>query len=322
MRISISPYRLQPRSALNSKTDAKSREGALLKVESSAGTGYADLFPWPELGDEPLAVHLESMTGFRPTRLVERSLALAEKDAKARSQKIRLGSSDWLKNNALVTDVSRVSKEDLKAWDARGFSTIKVKCGTDVAAEVSFLENVASSFRFRLRLDFNSGSSDFLEKFLKVFPESLDERIEYAEDPCPYEARRWNDLRRRWPVALDHELSKVNRGEEIAADVLILKPARQNAEELADWARQKGMAVALTSSMDHPVGVAHAVATAFELQKQSMAKILESGFLTLDCYDENAFAARFPVDGPWMAMPEGTGIGFDDLFEEAPWSVL
>ncbi|HRO66247.1 MAG TPA: enolase C-terminal domain-like protein, partial [Pseudobdellovibrionaceae bacterium] len=273
-------------------------------------------------GDEPLEVHLESLKSFRPTRLVERSLALAERDAKARSRNLGLGSSDWLKNNALVTDISRVSPEDLRKFDRQDFSTIKVKCGTDAAKEVEFLESVASSFPFRIRLDFNSGSADFLEKFLKAFPRSLDERVEYAEDPCPYDPGKWNEIRKRWPLALDHELVRVNHGEDPAADILVLKPARQNVEVLADWARQKGMAVTLTSSMDHPVGVAHALAVAFDLRKESGVKILESGFLTLDRYVEDEFAARFPVEGPWMAMPEGTGIGFDELLTEAPWSML
>ncbi|MBX3039770.1 MAG: hypothetical protein KF789_03545 [Bdellovibrionaceae bacterium] len=322
MKISISPYQLQPRSALNSKTDSKSREGVLLQLESDHGIGYADLFPWPELGDEPLSVHLESLRTSRPTALAARSLLLANRDAQARSRNARLGSKTWIKNNALVTDPLRVSDDDLRRWDIEGFSMIKVKCGADVAAEIGLIQKIASKFSFRFRLDFNSGSVDFLERFLAAFPESLDERIDYAEDPCPYQKDRWSELRKRWPLALDHELSKVNRDEELAADVLILKPARQNVEELAEWAARRGMAVTLTSSMDHPVGVAHGMAIAHELQKDSRFKILESGFLTLDCYAEESFAARFPVEGPWMAMPEGHGIGFDELFREVPWRTL
>src|SRR4029078_6257499 len=61
-------YTLKPRRALSALAGARPREGALLR----AGDGFADIHPWPELGDEPLEEqlkHVETLPALHYARI-------------------------------------------------------------------------------------------------------------------------------------------------------------------------------------------------------------------------------------------------------------
>ena len=84
-RVKIHLYTLTPRGAPNSRTTGSARTGALLRVEfADEEIGYADCFPWPELGDAPLSAQLNSIKTGYLTPVTARSLYFASKDAQAR----------------------------------------------------------------------------------------------------------------------------------------------------------------------------------------------------------------------------------------------
>ena len=58
------------------------RRGALLKVEwNEKKVGYADIHPWPELGDKPIEQHIQGLAEGKISTLVEQAIWMAKKDA-------------------------------------------------------------------------------------------------------------------------------------------------------------------------------------------------------------------------------------------------
>src|SRR5690606_34467791 len=103
-----------------------------------------------------------------------------------------------------ITEPQAWAMEQLQALKTQGFDTLKIKLGKDLEFEKSFLNKLAETADFKLRGDFNSTLSwqDF-ENFFKDLP---NEKIEYIEDPFPYEVDLWNEARKLVPLALDFEL--------------------------------------------------------------------------------------------------------------------
>ena len=67
MKIWISRYELTARVNLNARARSIVRRGALLCV----GSGFADLHPWPELGDQDLDQQLSGLARGQRTPQVE-----------------------------------------------------------------------------------------------------------------------------------------------------------------------------------------------------------------------------------------------------------
>src|SRR5712692_10341282 len=109
-------YTLVPRRALNARSVAAPRHGSLLRVDD----GFADLFPWPELGDVPLDEQLALLERGLTTPLTSRSLQLASVDGAAR----RAGRS--LFEGLMIPDSHWPGFDPPPAFD-----TIKVKGGPD-----------------------------------------------------------------------------------------------------------------------------------------------------------------------------------------------
>lgn len=316
MKISFWPYLLQPKTSLNAVSNAQARQGFLLKVEDPRGAGYADLHPWTEFGDVSCSDQLRLMKAGNPSALAQRSLELAEKDLLARAQKRSLSPSG-LRNNFLVSNLETPSASELRE---KGFRTLKMKCGRRDAAEVAFIEKIVSETDFRLRLDFNSVMT--FERFVQ-FGQRLSVKaraaIEYIEDPIPYEAAAWRALREEWTLALDFEGKDLSLEEPVEADVFIYKPAREKMSRVTA-ALQQGMKVTVTSMMDHPVGVMHALVSAREISEG--ASLLELGCATLDVYEPTEFHAGLRQNGAFFESAPGLGIGFEDLLASLDWRAL
>lgn len=278
----ISHYELVPRTRLNALTSAAGpRRGALLRV----GSGFADIHPWPELGDLPIDEQLAMLARGEETALTAASVRFARLDGAARLE----GRSLF---EGLTIPESHWPAGAGEAPDA--FDTIKVKMPGGVLPDQG-----------RLRLDFNAAvdAAEF-ERIAGFLPR---ERIDFVEDPCPYDPSVWSGLRKRLGLrlALDREVASAG------VDVLLVKPAVQmvEASELP-----VGMEIVVTSYMDHPVGQLHAAAVASRLATSSRC-----GLVTHLLYQPNAFSERLQIDGARLVPPRGTGIGFDDLLDGLPW---
>jgi O-succinylbenzoate synthase len=159
MQLWISRYTLTPRRRLSALARPGAREGALLR----AGDGFADIHPWPELGDATLDEQLAN---------IETSPALhyARIDAEARA----LGVSLF---DGLTIPESHWPGADPPA----AFDTVKLKGIDSIPPDV------------RLRIDFNATlTPDGFARIAKTLPR---ERIDFIEDPCPDLSDLRTDLR-------------------------------------------------------------------------------------------------------------------------------
>ena len=251
------------------------RSGALLRVDD----GFADIHPWPELGDAPLDEQLALLARGETTPLTRASLRLAQLDAGARRRGVSLF-------EGLTIPLSHWPGNDPPA----GFDTIKTKGVVDFPANV------------RIRIDFNARLS--AEEFVRIAETLPKERIDFIEDPCPYDEEVWRELRARTGLRLALDRFEGD------ADVLVHKPALQSA-----WPAHNDVVV--TSYMDHPVGQFGAAYVAATHPANARC-----GLFTHVLYEPDAFLERIESDGARLLPPRGTGIGFDDLLERLPWTSI
>ena len=271
----IHRYTLVPRRALSPLAGARPREGALLRV----GDGFADIHPWPELGDAPLDEQLARLARGETTPLTACSLSFALIDAAAR----HAGRSLF---DGLTIPPSHWPGDDPPA----GFDTVKLKSIDRIPPEV------------RLRVDFNGRLTP--EQFVYMAEALPRERVDFVEDPCPYDAATWSALRQTTGLRLALDRGVAEEG----VDVLVVKPAVQ---EIPRTSKE----VVITSSMDHPVGQFFAAHAATKFPGTH-------GLFTHVLYEPDEFIDAVRADGARLLPPRGTGIGFDDLLEKLPWKEL
>lgn len=272
----------------NAKT--RSRAGALLKLVDGESFGVADISPIPHLGDAELTTE---------GPLFKRAVFLAQQDLAARKSGFSLLQNKPVKNNYLVTDYR---SEDLNQPAFRNQS-VKIKADAGI-----LLQKI--SIPYHIRLDFNSAllPSEFSD-FLQSLSPQLRSRIEYIEDPTLFcsEWEQWNKI---VPLAFDFQNADYISSH---AEFQIIKPSRQALPENL----QKCI---LTSAMDHPVGIAHGLRLA-----QSFATV-DSGFLTLDLYDENGFQKYFSQKDNFLNFSDlalaDSGIGMTATLNELEWVPL
>lgn len=269
-RMYVHRYRLIPRRG------GPPREGALLR----AGGGFADVHPWPELGDAPLDEQLALLARTETTQITRASLHWAALDADARRRGVSLF-------EGLKIPFSHWSGNEPPA----GFDTVKIKGVMQVPEHV------------RIRIDFNARLS--ADEFLGIASALPKDRIDFIEDPCPYDPVVWRDVRTRTGLRLALDRFE---GE---ADVLVHKPALQT-----EFPRFAGEVV-VTSYMDHPVGQFCAAYVAAMNRVSSRC-----GLFTHVVYEPDAFIERIEAEGARLLPPRGTGIGFDDLLENLPWTKI
>ena len=275
-------YELRPKRRLSAVAADGPRHGALVRVDG----GFADVHPWPELGDAPLDEQLALLARGETTPLTQASLEFASIDAAAR----RDGRSLF---EGLTIPPSHWPGPD----PPPGFDTVKLK-SIDLIPD-----------NLRLRIDFNSTLTP--DEFVRIAAMLPRERIDFIEDPCAYDASIWRELRSQTGLrlALDRAASSSQHRQD-SFDVLIIKPALQEIP-------CSDAEIIITSYMDHPIGqlcAAYAAAT---------ANITSTcGLITHVLYEHDPFLERMRIDGTRLVPPAGTGWGFDDLLKQLPWRTI
>lgn len=318
----ISRYELRPLPALNSKASSAPKLGALLRV----GHGFADLHPWPELGDKPLDEQLTLLASGTTTPSTRASLLFAEADGEARAtgKSIFDGLTIPASHSLRLTSEGEI---DIEGLARQGFERIKVKAGKNLDSERVWITGVlskidATRLTLKMRIDFNASvTRSQLESFLSFIPTSLRGHIEFLEDPLPYHPDTWQELRDAYGVRLAADFEKPSdtfRG----IDTLVIKPARENVAAQLEMAEEHELRVVVTSSLDHPVGQMGAAFAAARLQRDHPDLVDACGLLSHTSYQPDAFSERIAMDGPHLIPPSGTGVGFDDLLAALPWKRL
>jgi O-succinylbenzoate synthase len=310
-------YRLKSRRPLNSLSTRREFDGVLIR--DSEG-GFACLQPWPEFGDPTLQRCLEDLAGPRRRAIVRRAVRCLEMDGAARSLQDPL--FDELEvplSHATLTNLDPIALDQAVA---SGFTFAKLKCGSDLTREATFLSGAVVKYpALRWRLDFNETSeAPVIVKWLAAFTPEVRAAIDFLEDPCPYVDPIWTALRIQSgvPLAVDREAAPLSA----AAQFMVIKPAIDEPWLLAEAAFEMGQKVVVTSYMDHPLGQSFAAWEAGRLELQFPGLTVTAGLQTHHLFEQNEFTEAL---GPWKPAFQpapGMGLGFDSLLEKLPWKRL
>lgn len=277
-------YSLNPRRRLSGVARPGPREGALLRFDD----GFADLHPWPELGNATLDEQLAALRRGHPTPQVRASRRLAAADGDARRRGVSLFAG-------LTIPESHWTGPD----PVSGFDTAKVKGVEDLPDGV------------RLRVDFNATLD--ADEFLAVAARLPRERIDFVEDPVRFDPATWRALRKATGLRLALDLAAPHGrfAESDGVDVIVHKPAVH--ERFPEFEGE----IAVTTYMDHPVGQFGAAWVAASNRVSPRC-----GLFTHVLFQPDPFIERVCADGARLLPPAGTGVGFDDLLEALPWKAL
>lgn len=300
------------------------RSGALIKVEfDDDSVGYADLHPWTEFAHEPLERHLVSLTTDRPTHLAHLALRHARTDAAARRAGVSLFDGlPEVRSHTLFTDWITAPRSAFERSVAEGYAAAKLKVGRDLAREVEALNKLAG-VPLRWRLDANAAFTtgrEPPEAHLANLDPNFRRDIEFLEDPCPYDASGWAALseKTKLPLALDWETPS-SPPPWPGAQVVVIKPASQDAFPLALAAAHVGMEIVITHSMDHPLGQSVALWTAMRLRQRHGDLVRDGGLQAVGLYEPDEFSELIRTCGPMTIPPSGTGFGFDEILQSLDW---
>lgn len=300
MKIWIHRYQLTPKIS-----GLKPREGALVKAEWAIGqTGYSDLHPWPEFGEPALDKHVESFVSMNLTPLAENSLEFNYIDREYRLNKKNAFSGLIIpRSHKLIMDVHELDPSRLQEIQKAGFTHIKVKMGAELRGETEQLTQLAFATNLLWRIDFNGRlKENELTEWWNSLDASVKSRIDLIEDPL-------NDgvVKEQGPWANDWRIQK-------AASIRIIKPAREDMEELAIYSR-----VIFTHGMDHIFGQACAAWAAARYYASHPKKLDVCGLSNPGIYEPDEFSKAWFCDGPRLKPTVGMGFGFDQQLESLPW---
>jgi O-succinylbenzoate synthase len=303
------------------------RHGALLQVVFDDATmGYADLHPWVEFGHLPLPEHLASLKTEHPTPLANLALRHARTDAAARRAGLSLFDGlPEVRSHALFTDWTAAQRSVFEQCAAAGYQSIKLKIGKDPAREPQALNQLAD-LPLRWRLDANASlttGGESIDHFLSALHPSIRENLDFLEDPIPYAPGTWSALssHAELPLALDWQLPATPPPWP-GAQILVIKPASQDAFPLTLAAAHAGMELVVTHSMDHPLGQSVALWTAMRLRQRHGDLVRDGGLQATGLYQPDAFSEQIQTLGPQTLPPPGTGFGFDNELVNLPWLPL
>jgi O-succinylbenzoate synthase len=291
-------YSLRSRFALNARASRRDFDGVLLRV----GDGFGCLHPWPELGDAPLETQLEALRSGVPTPSGVRALSCAAMDERARRE------GRWLFEGLEVPE-SHVIEGSVREEELGRFAAVKMKCGPAIEAEARRVRGLAERVpEAALRLDFNGSlEPQGYARFLDSVPPDVKARIDFIEDPVPYDEAVWPTLPKEVPLAVDRGSAAATEGFAFR----VVKPAVQEMRVFTE-------PVVVTSYMDHPLGQVFA---AYEAATYK-GLLHGAGLLTHGCFLPEEFGERLTVENARLQPPRGTGLGFDDLLEGLPWTLL
>lgn len=316
MKIAYHLYQLHYKENYGTVAQGRTRQGALLRTTSDDGLiGYCDCHPWIELGDLPLQEQLLALAQNQKTPLLECSMHFARLDAKARRDQRSLFEGITIPPSHQLVDLSA----DLKELSNQGITHFKLKAGTFPEKEILAMESWVDP-GIHLRLDFNERlpRQAFLEYWVKI-PLTVRQRIDFVEDPYPYDPDEWCTDQNTLGVAFaaDHCASRALSFPE-SAHYHVHKPAVEKTPQIVDKKTQ----IVVTSYLDHPLGQMCAAYTAGRLKARYPHQIMHCGILSHKCYQEDPFIKAVHSVGPQLIPTQGTGFGFDALLKEIQWQSL
>src|SRR6187431_749829 len=122
----IARYRLKARGFMNSISNRRDFEGALIQIDG----GYGCIHPWPELGDPTLEKCLADLAGPRRWPIIRRAIRCAEYDRVARNFENSL--FEEMEVPASHATLAKMDARSIALAVEAGFTTVKFKGGRDL----------------------------------------------------------------------------------------------------------------------------------------------------------------------------------------------
>lgn len=313
MNISFSPYSLQPKD----KNVFAPGRGVLLRIEKEDRVGYADLHPWPSLGDLSIEEQLEKLKRGETTSQINQSLQFAEWDAVARKERRHLFEGILVpKSHLFIGSIYSIEK-------ASDGDVVKVKMGDRLDDEIDFMISQRQFIKknhLKFRIDFNEKLKVpqfelFLDRCAWLLP-----IIDFVEDPFPYDTKKWAEFQEHYKISLAADRQSYEAlGKPESSHTIVIKPAIQNIDRL----HYCGQKLVVTSYLDHPIGQLAAAYCAVQLQSKYPESCVLAGLNSHDFYRSTEFSSRLEVNnGHLYPSQKGTGWGYDDLLKELKWIPL
>jgi len=312
--IDVHEYLLKSGGTLNAVSQRREFAGALIRMNG----GYGCVHPWPEFGDVTVAEQLRLLSVGETTPVTAMALRCAEIDGAARRAGLSLLEGLHVPRSHYSWNSSADQESQMQRVMDEGWPAIKVKGLADFRETIGFLK-VCAERGARLRVDFNGVlSRDGFESFIQDLPLAVKTALDFVEDPFPYDAGAWDEVRQRWSVklALDKGWRDGSRG----FDTVVVKPARRNWREVA--AMHGGMPLVMTSAMDHALGQVFAAYEAAVASASGVALDF-GGLCTEHLFAEDVFFKRMQSRGGFLDWDRsGGGLGFGEVLESLPWRRL
>lgn len=298
-KIWFSPYELHSAGTLNAHSKKRTFHGALIRQ----GSGFACLHPWPELGDRTLTDCLAD----RSSPLMQRALACVQADGEAREQNVSLFQNLTVPESHATLPAPNHQLVE-KALHS-GFTTIKIKAAETLGSKLKALLNDFSEVQWRI--DFNGTA---LEDILRRDLSEITAKIDFIEDPFPFEQSRWDAFEKESgiPLANDWAVEENSNG-----GIHIIKPAANDPAPILGRSGRK----VFTSYMDHPLGQSFAAWQAALVDSSDGVGEIH-GLQTHHLFEPNPFIEALGPHSPGFQVPAGPGLGFQDLLEALPWKAL
>ncbi|MDH3068057.1 hypothetical protein QET40_02930 [Akkermansia sp. N21169] len=311
-------YSLIAEGQLNAHAAEFHRYGALIMTDEG---GVGCIHPWPELGDATLDEELEALKAGSPLTLGKRALKCANVDADARHKGINLlHGLNIPESHATLPPC--VSPASVRIMGINGFRAGKLKAMSSPKSTLERLATLASiAPNWRWRIDFNSSLNEReADEFWREMSPSLRQLVDFVEDPCPYTRESWSRLMSEgMRLAYDQgsDLDHQPHLDTTSPPIRIIKPAR---EKMPSPGSGKHV---FTSFMDHPIGQLWATYTAAQYYQDTPSEEIPlCGLCTHLLFKKDAFIEALGGLAPVITVPEGTGLGYDDLLAALPWKKL
>lgn len=296
MNLSYFPYQLVQRTEAKSATDPKVRKGFLLRMQKQPNQiGYSDFMPWPEFGEKDfkqVLADLESLSNLNQNDL-KASLKFVCKELRVAVQNAFLDMRGDLNLESIEQEISKLennkllTSERIASGDIAPFKQkyVKLKLGSNYQTILESLMGQGWIGEKVFRLDFNSClKADEASQAFHWIKENFKSKIQYVEDPCPIDKKVWKELNQIIPVAADWQM---DFAEPEVFSFVILKPTRQDYQEVANFCKQKNLQLVVTSSMDHSLGIYWAAKVACYLKSQYPNLVEVSGCDTVSMYQDD-----------------------------------
>lgn len=308
-------YVLTPKSAPNRLSTPAPRLGCLLRVHFKGlkAPGHADLFPWPELGDEPLSLQIEALKEGTPCSLGAASLAWAHYEAQSVEQNKSL-----LSDKAYPSHITLTELVDIPA-DA---PLVKIKVSSvETEAWVAIEQFIQRYPKTKFRLDFNGliQSTSHARVFWEKVSPTTKKQIDFLEDPYTPELMGDEDAMEVFE-GTKTAIDRMPTAQSLAlANYWIVKPVYFSPEYLFSEVDQFFGKIAITSNMDHPLGQLIALHAAQKIAKH----LIPGGLLTHDLYLDHDAKKMLQTQGVnLLPSSQGTGWGCREYLATLAWSAL